>query len=173
MSAAAHEGDDDPRADHLASMLYSAAVFELATSDEPLRDRIASAYLQHAVLVDHLLGSLPPPVAEHIGRLQMTLGQQDAVAGVPEPGSLRQALADLGDDEVRSVARAVCFIAEDLLNSSDHPAPDDRPDSVRSVRAAAPGTEPEPPRRIARRAHRRVALRRPGARSPGPRPDEP
>ena len=127
MSAAAHRGDDDPRADHLASMLYSAAVFELATSDEPLRDRIASAYLQHAVLVDHLLGSLPPPVAEHIGRLQMTLGQQDAEAGVPEPGSLRQALADLGDDEVRSVARAICFIAEDLLNSSDHPAPDDRP----------------------------------------------
>lgn len=127
MSAAAQRGDDDPRADHLASMLYSAAVFELATSDGRLRDRIAAAYVQHAVLVDHLLGSLPPPVAEHIGHLQMTLGQQRAEAGAPDLESLRRALADLDDDEVRAVARAICFIAEDLLNSSDHQVPDEGP----------------------------------------------
>ena len=127
MSAAAQQGGGDARADHLASMLFTAAVFELATSDERLRSRIASAYVQHAVLVDHLLGSLPPPVAEQINRLQMTLGQQDAEAGVPDLEGLRRALADLDDDGVRAVARAVCFIAEDLLNSTDHPEPDDGP----------------------------------------------
>ena len=139
MSAAAQRGDDDARADHLASMLYSAAVFELATSDERLRSRIASAYIQHAVLVDHLLGSLPPPVAEQIGRLQMTLGQQDAEAGVPDLVGLRLALADLDDVGVRAVARAVCFIAEDLLNSTDHPEPDERP----GLRAVGPRRRPK------------------------------
>jgi hypothetical protein len=127
MSAAAQRGDDDPRADHLASMLYSAAVFELATSDDRLRDRIASAYVQHAVLVDHLLGSLAAPVAEHIGQLQMTLGQQDAEAGVPDIEGLGRALDGLGHDEVQAVARTICFIAEDLVNASGHPEPDERP----------------------------------------------
>jgi hypothetical protein len=140
MSAAAQRGDDDPRADHLASMLYSAAVFELATSDEQLRDRIAAAYVQHAVLVDQLLGSLPPPVAEHIGRLQMTLGQQDAGAGAPDLGSLRRALADLDDDAVRDVARSICFIAEDLLNSSDHQVSDEGP----RLRPVGPHRRPGP-----------------------------
>ena len=120
-------GGDDPRADHLASMLYSAAVFELATSDARLRDRIAAAYVQHGVLVDHLLGSLPPSVAEHIDRLQVTLGQQNAEAGVPDLEGLQRALAGLEDDEVRAVARDVCFIAEDLLNSSDRPEADGGP----------------------------------------------
>jgi len=108
-------------------MLYSAAVFELATSDEPLRDRVAAAYVQHAVLVDHLLGSLPPPVAEHIGQLQMTLGQQDAEVGVPDLAALRRALEVLDDAGVRDVARTFCFIAEDLVNASDHPEPDEGP----------------------------------------------
>ena len=127
MSAAAQRGEDDPRADHLAAMLYSAAVFELATSDGRLRDRIASAYVRHAVLVDRLLGSLPSPVAEQIGKLQTTLGQQDAETGVPDLGGLRRSLAELDDDAVRDVARAICFIAEDLLNSSDHPMPGEDP----------------------------------------------
>ena len=127
MSAAAQRGEDDSRAEHLASMLYSAAVFELATSEGGLRDRISAAYVQHAVLADHLLGSLPPPVAEHIGQVQMTLGQRDAAAGVPDLVGLQRALDDLDDGEVQAVARAICFIAEDLVNSSDHPDPEERP----------------------------------------------
>jgi hypothetical protein len=98
----------------------SGPIFELATSDDPLRERITRAYVQHAVLVDHLIDSLPAGIAGSIGRLQATLGQLDAEIGVPDLDALRTALDGLDDDQVQGVARAICFIAEDLVNSGNH-----------------------------------------------------
>jgi len=143
MSAAAARDADAERADHLASMLYSGAVFELATSDDPLRDRIARAYAQHAVLVDHLADALPNGIADGIGRLQVKLGQESAERGVADLAALGRALDRLDDEEVEGVARAICFLAEDLVNWSHPPAPTVKA-RLRSVGSGGSSTGPRP-----------------------------
>jgi len=105
----------DPKAEHVAAMLYSQAVYELATGPETLKERIRRAYAGQAVHANRLLTYLPHFEADQIAELHMMLGQGGSPDADPNEDALMTVLDGLDDDGLRAIAEHICIIASDLV----------------------------------------------------------
>lgn len=107
----------DLQAEQVASVLYSGAVFILATGPEPLWERLYRAYDVQAAQASSLVGRLPPHIAKQITDLQGELGQNDSEPGTLDRDALWLALDGMDDVALHATAEAICFITADLVNA--------------------------------------------------------
>jgi hypothetical protein len=107
----------DLQAEQVASVLYSGAVFILATGPEPLWERLYRAYDVQAAQASSLVGRLPPRIAKQITDLQAELGQSGSEPGMLDRDALWLALDGMDDVALHATAEAICFITADLVNA--------------------------------------------------------
>ena len=107
----------DLQAEQVASVLYSGAVFILATGPEPLWERLYRAYDVQAAQAGPLVERLPPRIAKQITDLQGELGQNGDEPGVLDRDALWLALDGMDETALHATAEAICFITADLVNA--------------------------------------------------------
>ncbi len=107
----------DLQAEQVASVLFSGAVFILATGPEPLWERLYRAYDVQAAQASPLIERLPPRIAKQITELQGELGQKGGEPGTLDRDALWLALDGMDDAALRATAEAICFITADLVNA--------------------------------------------------------
>jgi hypothetical protein len=116
--------DVDQTAEHVAALLYSGAVYILATDPGTLKDRVSRAYRMQAVLANRLMHTLPHSIADEIGELQMSLGQGHSVSGDLDGERLAAAIDGMDDTRLTRVSERICFITSDLLTAAAPHVPD-------------------------------------------------
>jgi hypothetical protein len=107
----------DLQAEQVASVLYSGAVFILATGPEPLWERLYRAYDVQAAQANPLIGRLPPRIAKQMTDLRGELGQSSGEPSVLDRDALWLALDGMDDIALHATAEAICFITADLVNA--------------------------------------------------------
>jgi hypothetical protein len=107
----------DLQAEQVASVLYSGAVFILATGPEPLWERLYRAYDVQANQASGLVDRLPPHIAKQINDLQDELGQSGGEPSQLDRDALWLALDGMDDTALHATAESICFITADLVNA--------------------------------------------------------